>query len=154
MPIVNTTILGSLAAITGVISAEALDKAIRQGVPAKTEENCRAAAQGYSAVRSGDPVSVSERPSSPVVRMAAALPPAPIASIPSDVIHTASWRTLKPVIRLEGCTKCNFCWKFCPDDAIEFDSVGFPRIREAYCKGCGICAAECPPRVIEMVEEA
>ncbi|HUI38455.1 MAG TPA: 4Fe-4S dicluster domain-containing protein, partial [Thermoplasmata archaeon] len=46
-----------------------------------------------------------------------------------------------------------FCWKYCPDDAIEFDPQGYPVLRAQYCKGCGICAAECPPKVIDMVAE-
>ena len=74
--------------------------------------------------------------------------------MPSSSLHTSTWRTLTPVIHLEHCTKCNFCWKFCPDDAIEFDANGFPKIRLEYCKGCGICAVECPPKTIEMVAEA
>ncbi|HXQ78902.1 MAG: 4Fe-4S binding protein [Thermoplasmata archaeon] len=76
-----------------------------------------------------------------------------MASIPSSTLRTSSWRTLTPVIHLAHCTKCNFCWKFCPDDAIEFDAQGFPVLRLDYCKGCGICAEECPPKAIEMVAE-
>ena len=68
--------------------------------------------------------------------------------------RSSSWRTLRPVIHSEKCTGCQICWKFCPDDAIEFDAAGFPVIRTDYCKGCGICAAECPPRAIEMRAEA
>jgi pyruvate ferredoxin oxidoreductase delta subunit len=45
------------------------------------------------------------------------------------------------------------CWKFCPDDAIAFDGVGFPVIRLDYCKGCAICAEECKPKAITMVKE-
>lgn len=81
------------------------------------------------------------------------LPPAPLATTPSSVIATASWRTFRPVIELEKCTRCNVCWKFCPDDAIGFDEKGFPEVRLAYCKGCGICAEECRPRAIAMVKE-
>ncbi|HEY7589090.1 MAG TPA: 4Fe-4S binding protein [Thermoplasmata archaeon] len=81
------------------------------------------------------------------------LPEAPIAYEPSDVIKTASWRTFRPVIHLVKCTKCNVCWKFCPDNAIGFDGDGFPVIRLDYCKGCAICAEECKPRAIEMVKE-
>jgi pyruvate ferredoxin oxidoreductase delta subunit len=29
-----------------------------------------------------------------------------------------------------------------------------PEIALAYCKGCGICAEECPTRAITMVDEA
>ena len=83
----------------------------------------------------------------------APLPDGPIATVPSDVYHTSAWRTIRPVITLEKCTRCNFCWKFCPDDAIEFEAQGYPVIRADYCKGCGICAQECPPHAIAMVAE-
>ncbi len=81
------------------------------------------------------------------------LPPSPLASVPSEVHHTESWRTFRPVVLLEKCTKCNVCWKFCPDNAISFDPNGYPVIRVEYCKGCGICAEECLPGAIEMVKE-
>ncbi|OGS48530.1 MAG: hypothetical protein A3K68_00985 [Euryarchaeota archaeon RBG_16_68_13] len=81
------------------------------------------------------------------------LPERPIAAVPSDVIKTASWRTFRPVIRLEACTKCYVCWKFCPDVAISIDSAGWPVVRLDYCKGCGICAEECRPKAIEMAKE-
>jgi pyruvate ferredoxin oxidoreductase delta subunit len=29
-----------------------------------------------------------------------------------------------------------------------------PKIDLEYCKGCGICAEECPPKAIAMVEES
>ncbi|HYK93799.1 MAG TPA: 4Fe-4S binding protein [Thermoplasmata archaeon] len=83
----------------------------------------------------------------------AKLPPAPLASEASDLIHTSSWRTIRPVVILEKCTRCNVCWKFCPDDAIGFDTNGFPTIRYEFCKGCGICALECRPGAIRMEAE-
>ncbi len=81
------------------------------------------------------------------------LPPAPLATVPTRVTPTSSWRTFRPVILVEKCTRCNVCWKFCPDDAIGFDEKGYPEVRLTYCKGCGICAEECRPRAIEMVKE-
>jgi 2-oxoacid:acceptor oxidoreductase delta subunit (pyruvate/2-ketoisovalerate family) len=81
------------------------------------------------------------------------LPPSPIATESSATIQTASWRTFRPVIDLTRCTKCNICWKFCPDDAIGFDDRGYPVVRLGYCKGCGICAEECNPDAIAMVQE-
>ena len=89
----------------------------------------------------------------PVYNTEEDLPEAPMASVTSEVVHTASWRTFRPVIHLEKCTKCNVCWKFCPDAAIEFDAQGYPVIRVDYCKGCAICAEECKPKAIEMVKE-
>jgi pyruvate ferredoxin oxidoreductase gamma subunit len=154
MPIVNTAVLGALARATGVVSLDALSRAVEQFVPARPEQNRLAARDGYSTVRTVNggtapaPIALGAPFSMPP------LPEGPMASLSSEVIHTAAWRTFTPVIHLERCTKCNFCWKFCPDDAIEFDARGFPVIRLEYCKGCGICAVECPPKTIEMVAEA
>ncbi len=154
MPIVNTAMLGALAAVTDVVSMEALDRAIQEFVPARRPENQAAASDGYHDVR----VVGGTLPFTPSVPRAAAatlpLPEGPMASESSERYHTADWRTLRPVIHLEKCTRCNFCWKFCPDDAFSFDAEGYPVLRTDYCKGCGICAVECPPRAIEMVEEA
>ena len=154
LPIVNTAVLGALARATGVISLGALNRAIDQFVPARPEQNRLAATDGFANVRLADyghllaprPVVHSRAPP--------AFPEGPIAVASSESIHTAAWRTFTPVIHLEHCTKCNFCWKFCPDDAIDFDVQGFPRIKLDYCKGCGICANECPPKTIEMVAGA
>lgn len=60
-------------------------------------------------------------------------------------------RNLRPVMDNEKCIKCNFCWIFCPDGCIvrgeEFS------IRYDFCRGCGVCAQECPQAAIEMVRE-
>lgn len=77
----------------------------------------------------------------------------PLATVPSDTLATASWRTFRPVIDRAKCTRCNLCWKFCPDVALELDAQGFPALRESFCKGCGICAEECPPKAIVMEKE-
>ncbi len=154
LPIVNTTVLGALARATGVISLEALTRAIDQFVPAHPKENILAAQDGYRAVRTADSGVAPAPTRAPAVAATLPLPDGPVASVSSEVHHTATWRTFTPVIHLERCTKCNFCWKFCPDDAIAFDAKGFPEIKLDYCKGCGICAAECPPKTIEMVAES
>ena len=76
------------------------------------------------------------------------------ADVPSSVERTGTWRTFRPVIHLEKCTKCNVCWKFCPDVAITFDGAGFPVVDYEHCKGCGICEVECAPGAITMEKEA
>ena len=76
-----------------------------------------------------------------------------IAAVPSSVEKTGTWRTFRPVIPLEKCTKCNVCWKFCPDVAIRLDGDGWPVIDYEHCKGCGICEVECSPRAITMEKE-
>ena len=81
------------------------------------------------------------------------LPPAPLATRSSESLRTSTWRTIRPVIDRTRCTRCEVCWKFCPDVAIAIDADGWPSIRLDFCKGCGVCAEECRPRAIAMVEE-
>ena len=50
-PIVNTVILGALAATAGNLDLENLTRAIREGVPVKPEENAAAARDAHGAVR-------------------------------------------------------------------------------------------------------
>jgi len=75
------------------------------------------------------------------------------ADVPSSVELTGTWRTFRPVIDLARCTKCNVCWKFCPDVAIVLDGQGWPVIDYDHCKGCGICEVECAPLAIRMEKE-
>lgn len=72
---------------------------------------------------------------------------------------TSSWRTEKPVITHERCIVvkkqkevCHFCWMYCPEATIK---KTIPvEIDYDYCKGCGICAYECPHDAISMIDEA
>jgi 2-oxoacid:acceptor oxidoreductase gamma subunit (pyruvate/2-ketoisovalerate family) len=48
-PIVNTAIVGAVTRILGLAKFDSLDKAIREGVPIKPEENARAAKEAYEA---------------------------------------------------------------------------------------------------------
>ncbi len=54
-----------------------------------------------------------------------------------------------------NCFECDNCYGICPDNAVK--KLG-PGKRFAfnydYCKGCGMCAAECPCGAITMVPEA
>ncbi len=52
------------------------------------------------------------------------------------------------------CFECDNCYGMCPDNAVvkRGPGRGF-RIDLDYCKGCGICANECPCGAIEMVAE-
>ena len=153
MPVVNTVILGAFARATGIISLDSLSTAIERYSPAKPEQNREAAVEGFGSVRVLDPTTSPVPPLPKVPHPLPPVPEGPIASMPSSALRTSAWRTLTPMIHLEHCTKCNFCWKFCPDDAIGFDTNGYPVIRLDYCKGCGICAEECPPKTIEMMAE-
>lgn len=50
------------------------------------------------------------------------------------------------------CTHCDTCLVYCPDGIIFRDKEGY-RIDINYCKGCGICVAECPRRAMEMIDK-
>ncbi|MBD3232419.1 MAG: pyruvate synthase [candidate division Zixibacteria bacterium] len=70
----------------------------------------------------------------------------------SKANKTGSWRTEKPVFLHDTCTDCRICVLVCPDGII----FGADSIYDAdfdFCKGCGICAAECPVDDIEMAPE-
>jgi pyruvate ferredoxin oxidoreductase delta subunit len=44
------------------------------------------------------------------------------------------------------------CWVFCPDGAIQIENGKVVGIDLDHCKGCGICAEECPRKAVSMVE--
>ncbi|MBX6355831.1 MAG: NAD(P)-binding protein [Micromonosporaceae bacterium] len=53
-----------------------------------------------------------------------------------------------------NCFECDNCYGMCPDNAIVKLGPGKRfAIDYDYCKGCGICVAECPAGAIEMVPE-
>jgi 2-oxoisovalerate ferredoxin oxidoreductase delta subunit len=66
---------------------------------------------------------------------------------------TGTWRIFKPIIDKEKCIKCYRCWIFCPENTIRIEKDGTIVIDYDYCKGCGVCANECPVKAITMVKE-
>lgn len=51
-----------------------------------------------------------------------------------------------------GCNQCDNCITYCPDVAISRHGDEY-EVDYDYCKGCGICAQECPRWVISLIEE-
>ncbi|MCE4607973.1 MAG: 4Fe-4S binding protein [Caldisphaeraceae archaeon] len=75
---------------------------------------------------------------------------------------TGDWKVLIPKINQDTCIRCRICWYVCPDNAIkELDREYITNKGRKYkisydvdadfCKGCGMCAQECPVKAIEMV---
>ncbi|OPX17698.1 ferredoxin [candidate division WOR-3 bacterium 4484_100] len=73
----------------------------------------------------------------------------------SKRFETGDWRSERPIWDENKCIHCLICWIYCPDSAIIVKDEKVQGIDYRYCKGCGICAEECPPKVkaITMVRE-
>jgi pyruvate ferredoxin oxidoreductase delta subunit len=67
--------------------------------------------------------------------------------------RTGGWRSVRPVRDDEKCTQCLLCWIFCPDTSIKVEDEKVVDFDYDHCKGCGVCAHECPADAIEMVPE-
>ncbi len=65
---------------------------------------------------------------------------------------TGDWRAFRPVVDKEKCVNCLICWIYCPDSSI-MRREKWVEVNYDYCKGCGICARECPTKAITMTEE-
>ncbi len=76
----------------------------------------------------------------------------------SEVVHgldeTNALFEARRCLSCGNCFECDNCYGVCPDNAIVKlgPGKGF-RINYDYCKGCGLCSAECPCSAIEMIPE-
>lgn len=69
------------------------------------------------------------------------------------VVETGDWRSERPEWDHDKCVKCGMCYIYCPDMAIIVDEEDQFGADLYWCKGCGICAAECWTAAIAMVLE-
>jgi pyruvate ferredoxin oxidoreductase delta subunit len=75
------------------------------------------------------------------------------ASGNSDEYATGGWRSNRPERDEAKCNQCLLCWILCPDSAIEVKDEKVVGFKLKHCKGCGVCANECPVDAITMVPE-
>jgi len=135
-PITNTAILGAFCKATGEVKLESVLEAVRGTWRGRLAEmNTKAVEEAYNRTEVGDPVFVEK-----IQRQA------------TTGNSKADWRTFQPVVSAEKCTGCKQCWMLCPDGSINMVD-GKSVIDYNYCKGCGICAEECPVEAIEMKME-
>ena len=68
--------------------------------------------------------------------------------------ETAALTEARRCLSCGNCFECDNCYGLCPDDAIVKLGPGKRYVIDLdYCKGCGICAAECPAGAIAMIPE-
>jgi pyruvate ferredoxin oxidoreductase delta subunit len=78
---------------------------------------------------------------------------------------TGAWRSMRPVFKHAACIGCRACELVCPEGCVSADptkkhlceklkrEVANFDFDPDYCKGCGMCAAECPVDDIDMIME-
>lgn len=161
---------GAAARLVGVISADRLASAVEEELSPLggevVERNRHRALEAYDlleehrgVVEEGVAMAVEdyERPGwidlpFEDARLSA---PAIHAAATSVEVRTGLWRTVRPVVDYERCNRCWWlCSSFCPDGAIHVSDDGCPEIDYEHCKGCLVCAAQCPPHAIEVIPEA
>ena len=71
----------------------------------------------------------------------------------AGILRTGDWRSRRPIYDFTKCIKCALCQIYCPEGCINQNADGTYQADLYYCKGCGICAKECPKKVITMIEE-
>ena len=163
------TCAGAAAALTGKIPAATLREAVRMELGHLGEEhlarNLESALSGYhraaghaGLVREGAPPEVAgyRRPRWILLENESAGTAAPIiyAAANSGGAQTGLWRTERPVINREACKHCWWvCATYCPDNALRVRDDGTPEIDYEHCKGCMICAAQCPSHAILTLAE-
>lgn len=67
----------------------------------------------------------------------------------SEEYNTGAWRVQRPIWNSEYCTKCGFCFIYCPDSSVDFSDGETVKFDLLHCKGCGICAEECPGKKVD-----
>lgn len=66
---------------------------------------------------------------------------------------TGRWRNYRPVFLQKTCIDCRMCVTVCPEGCVYREGEKKFSFDPNYCKGCGLCAEECPVDDIEMLLE-
>lgn len=161
-PVPNTTLLGAYAALTNAVPLDAVKSAVRQRFAgAIAERNVAAAERGFEAARSATPtfpsvpdveIQEQDRPVSSI-HLTVGLIAEPGSSAGDSGYHTGGWRVFRPVWDLAKCNDCRLCEVYCPESVVFRRGARDYRTDLDFCKGCGLCAAECQPGAIAMLRE-
>lgn len=82
-----------------------------------------------------------------------AIPQALAAASRATTFLSQDYLTLSAVtarVEAEKCASCLICVRSCPYGVPRINEDGVSEIDNALCHGCGVCAAECPAKAIEL----
>ena len=133
--ILNTPVLGALGALIPLIEIESIIESFKvRGIP-NIENNIQAALCAYENTKQ---------------KVGGVVEKLEITTENGDkeILHYPYFGKGN-----DKCNLCGRCYIFCPEGCISQNAEGYFEADLYYCKGCGICARECPTRVITMVEE-
>lgn len=170
IPDISGLLAGAAARLLGLVSKQALAQAVEDEIAPLGEKAVKAnlfnAEQGFDALATGEgsvspgavqtadefvpPHWIDLDPES-----TATAAPNIYAGLTSVKVRTGLWRVLRPVVDENICKKCTWvCGSACPDGVINISPTGYPMIDYDHCKGCMVCAVQCPRHAIASVSEA
>lgn len=156
--IANTAIIGALVRTMGLCGLASLDEPLTQRFGRLAPKNRAALRRAHDECRIIAADVAPAVKAQPGFRIDAQQPWAALA-LGGDIteagssrnFETGNWRTAGyPVTNTEECIKCGLCWALCPDMAYSQNESAYYDWSGRYCKGCGVCAEECPKGAIEM----
>jgi NADPH-dependent glutamate synthase beta subunit-like oxidoreductase len=132
----------------GTRAARAIDAYLRGCAPAPVPEREPATVDGLN------PWYYSDAPAAVRPRLAAARRVDTFDEVVGGLDAATALFEARRCMSCGNCFECDNCYAVCPDNAIVKlgPGKGFA-IDLDYCKGCGLCAAECPCGAVEMRPE-
>jgi NADPH-dependent glutamate synthase beta subunit-like oxidoreductase len=132
----------------GTRAARAIDAYLRGGVPAPVAEREPAGAERLN------PWYYSDAPASVAPVLDAARRTGTFDEVVGGLSEATALFEARRCLSCGNCFECDNCYAVCPDNAIVKlgPGNGFA-VDLDYCKGCGLCAAECPCGAIDMRPE-